>query len=207
MAEIKIEKKAPIWPWILLVLVILAIIAYLVLKDDVDDVVDDVNTEAIDTTGTYQNNNSINYTGMQDNDFNSAMTEFDTYVQDSARVGTDSVYTKLAFNRLAHMTVMKAEENNLDDSSSLDNLRGYSNTTDSADGDMEIRKNLKRVGTDVANVIESLQKKDYPNLESEVKSLKNKSDKLNDTDAFDQQQQSIRDFIRSSRDILNSMNR
>lgn len=28
MAEIKIEKKRPVWPWILLVLIILGILAY-----------------------------------------------------------------------------------------------------------------------------------------------------------------------------------
>lgn len=35
MAEIKIEKKRPIWPWILLIIIILGILAYVFLYTDV----------------------------------------------------------------------------------------------------------------------------------------------------------------------------
>lgn len=34
MAEIKIEKKKPIWPWIVAVLLIGALVYYVFLKDD-----------------------------------------------------------------------------------------------------------------------------------------------------------------------------
>lgn len=51
MAEIKIEKKKPVWPWILLGLIILGVILYFLLADNddsMDDMEDDV--EAVDTT-------------------------------------------------------------------------------------------------------------------------------------------------------------
>ncbi len=50
MAEIKIEKKKPIWPWIILVLVILALLYFLVFADDDDDKddMDDMNTEQVE---------------------------------------------------------------------------------------------------------------------------------------------------------------
>ncbi|MGY8914851.1 MAG: hypothetical protein ACKVJF_07175 [Flavobacteriales bacterium] len=34
MAEIKIKKKSPVWPWMLLVLVVLAVIAYYFMTSD-----------------------------------------------------------------------------------------------------------------------------------------------------------------------------
>ncbi|MDR9456075.1 MAG: hypothetical protein RI572_01585 [Salegentibacter sp.] len=34
MAEIKIEKKRPVWPWIILIIVILGILAYVFLYTD-----------------------------------------------------------------------------------------------------------------------------------------------------------------------------
>lgn len=34
MAEIKIEKKKPVWPWILLILGILALVYFLFLRDE-----------------------------------------------------------------------------------------------------------------------------------------------------------------------------
>ncbi len=52
MAEIKIEKKKPIWPWILLGLIILAVIVYFVIADngdDDDDFNEEENTEQVVT--------------------------------------------------------------------------------------------------------------------------------------------------------------
>ncbi|WP_081211566.1 hypothetical protein [Salegentibacter sediminis] len=34
MAEIKIEKKRPVWPWIILIIIILGILAYVFLYSD-----------------------------------------------------------------------------------------------------------------------------------------------------------------------------
>ncbi len=65
MAEIKIEKKKPIWPWILLIIVILAIIAYFVYTNsESDDYADDVNTDEntqIDGDADEDINDSISY--------------------------------------------------------------------------------------------------------------------------------------------------
>ncbi|HEY9185154.1 MAG TPA: hypothetical protein VIM94_07500 [Salegentibacter sp.] len=35
MAEIKIEKKRPVWPWVILIIVILGILAYVFLYTDI----------------------------------------------------------------------------------------------------------------------------------------------------------------------------
>ena len=64
MAEIKIEKKKPIWPWILLIaIIILGILFYVfAYNDTTDDVdtIDDTNDieELNDTSGIYFNENS-----------------------------------------------------------------------------------------------------------------------------------------------------
>jgi len=55
MAEIKIEKKKPVWPWILLLLGLIALVYFLFFRDreaerDVIEEVDD-HTSLIDTSG------------------------------------------------------------------------------------------------------------------------------------------------------------
>lgn len=45
MAEIKIEKKKPTWPWVLLAVIIIAVVAFFVFQDDVEDFADDVQDE------------------------------------------------------------------------------------------------------------------------------------------------------------------
>lgn len=56
MAEIKIEKKKPIWPWILLFLGVLALIYFLVIKDTENDpIIEDTETVIIETKDTSEN--------------------------------------------------------------------------------------------------------------------------------------------------------
>src|SRR5680860_396062 len=51
MAEIKIEKKKPWWPWILVLLIILAIAAYFLFYSDGELVDDDVSIESEEAIG------------------------------------------------------------------------------------------------------------------------------------------------------------
>lgn len=51
MADIRIEKKKPVWPWIVLLIVIAAIIYIFVIADDETTVNDQTNFEQIDETG------------------------------------------------------------------------------------------------------------------------------------------------------------
>lgn len=45
MAEIKIEKKKPVWPWILVGLIILVVIFFLVFANEDDNEIDTDDTE------------------------------------------------------------------------------------------------------------------------------------------------------------------
>lgn len=54
MAEIKIEKRKPIWPWIIAIVLIVAVIYFVYMRDNQTQTVEAVemeNTTAIDSTG------------------------------------------------------------------------------------------------------------------------------------------------------------
>ena len=112
MAEIKIEKKKPIWPWILLVLVVLAIIAYLVYsnqerEDYNDDVADDYTNEQImDTTNSKMNDADAYNTSNINTSYNS-YSAFEESMRDSTRIALDSSYTKKAYFNLTKSTIIK----------------------------------------------------------------------------------------------------
>ncbi len=61
MAEIKISKKAPIWPWILLVLIVIAGLFFLFFYGDAeeDEFTDDNTTEFEEVTSTDPQNNKL----------------------------------------------------------------------------------------------------------------------------------------------------
>lgn len=54
MAEIKIEKKKPIWPWIVAVLLIGALVYFIFLKDN--ETINESSTEIENTTPVEQHN-------------------------------------------------------------------------------------------------------------------------------------------------------
>lgn len=54
MAEIKIEKKKPVWPWIVAILLIAAVVYYVYLRDNdgqIENGVEIENTTSTDTIG------------------------------------------------------------------------------------------------------------------------------------------------------------
>lgn len=67
MAEIKIEKKKPVWPWILVGLIILAVIVFVVFASEDDDEFNNDDTEELremdsrDTMGLTREQDGITY--------------------------------------------------------------------------------------------------------------------------------------------------
>lgn len=60
MAEIKIEKKKPVWPWILIGLIILVVIFFVVFAGEEDDEFnnEDTELESRDTLGVISDENT-----------------------------------------------------------------------------------------------------------------------------------------------------
>ena len=62
MAEIKIEKKKPIWPWIIGILIVLGIIAFLFYATAKDDVYpNEINETEYNTRDTISQSSNSNY--------------------------------------------------------------------------------------------------------------------------------------------------
>jgi len=67
MAEIKIEKKKPVWPWILIGLIILAVIFFVVFASEDDDEFNNDDTDELreldsrDTLGVKFNDETTYY--------------------------------------------------------------------------------------------------------------------------------------------------
>lgn len=201
MAEIKIERKKPIWPWILVILVVLGIVAYFVYTngDNTDynnDFVDEVSNEQV-TEPTSRSSRYDEYSA------------FDESIRDSTRVAVDSSYTKKAFSNLAKAVVKTADENNVEDSKALTGLREWSvlltgiSTTKT---DMENFKNFKTACDKVAKVLGDVQVKNFPELKEETDRLEQLASNVSPSIAMNEQQTALNAFLRKSRDVLNAMN-
>ena len=214
MAEIKIEKKKPIWPWIILILVILGIIAYFVYAKGEntkfsDDFVDEDTKEQVTNSANRQLDEDNTYNANRSSNTYSEYSAFDESIRDSTRVAVDSSYTKKAFSNLAKAVVKTADENNVEDSNALTDLRNWSvlmTGVSSTKTDMANFKNFKTACDKVAKVLEDVQVKNFPELKDQATSLKQSASNVSASIAMNKQQAALNSFLKKSRDVLKSMN-
>lgn len=219
MAEIKIEKKKPIWPWILLVIVILALIAFFAFRDQIsddmsDDYGDDLNTERYNdssTTSVPVSNGTVYKGSDRDTITSDEFMVYDRSIKDSARIASDSSYTKIAFVNLAKAVARKANAHSLPSSKALERLKSYSEQTNEASvantsAENGISKNFKSLTDNVTEVLEAIQTKDYPALSNDISALKQDASKIDMNSAMAEQPKQLQAFLENARDLLKSMN-
>lgn len=215
MAELKIEKKKPIWPWILFVLVILGIIAYFVYadpdyNDPNDDFDDDFTNEQVIDSESYQSDTSRTDNTFMPGTSYDQYTAFEGSIRDSTRIAVDTSYTKKAYYNLCKAVAKMAEENEVEDSQALTDLKEFSmliTKVSSPLEDAETAKNFKTASDKIVTVLEDIQEKSYPSLQSQVADLKGVSSKMDGSISMDQQQDDITQFLQKSRDVLKEMNK
>lgn len=211
MAEIKIEKKPPVWPWVLLVILIIAIIAYFMYSNDTDGKTmfdNEVNDEIRDTISRSESHGtSAPYMGIM-----SVVQKFESSISDSTRIGVDSTYTKTAIANLARVVTMKADELNIQPTIALENLKFYAdpNHVTTTDTQIPTSKNtyndFKNVSKDIVTVLETIQVKNYPNLAEEIKELKQTSINIQTNVTTKEQQTTLQKFFTIAKDVVNNLN-
>ncbi|WP_066218933.1 hypothetical protein [Formosa haliotis] len=216
MAEIKIEKKKPIWPWILGLIVVLGIISFLFYAtNNNDDYMDDINTNQPVMTDTISDNSNSSYNNAPSSNTTTKYKPSSTYLvnveeslKDSMKLGTDYIYTAKAFYNLANASASKAVETNLYNSTSLKNLESELIQFKSAQmGQEDFSKlDLKTLSSEITAVISEIQNKNAPNLDKEVSNLKTVSNELNASTDWAKQQKNIQDYLNTAYEILTTIN-
>ncbi|MGC1633232.1 MAG: hypothetical protein WA749_14075 [Gelidibacter sp.] len=215
MAEIKIEKKKPLWVWVFLALVVLIIVGYIIYVYQGEttpngDLRNNITREKVNEspsapmTTNDPNKTSNAYGGTYDN-----FMAFDESIRDSTRISVDSSYTKKAYSNLTKLVVKQADKNTIADSKALDDLRNHSvliTNIATTSSNMENLKNVKMLSDKIASVIGDIQAKSYPALQQEASDLKQLASKISVSTPMNKQQADINAFLRKSRDILKSMN-
>ncbi|TXD81571.1 hypothetical protein ESY86_06965 [Subsaximicrobium wynnwilliamsii] len=217
MAEIKIEKKKPTWPWVVLVLFILALIAFFAFKDEIsDEMTDDYNDDPKtaqygDSAGTSMGNGATHADYDLDSTATAEVSAYDRSIANSPRSASDSTYSNTAFVNLSQAVARKAKTHDLQSSEALERLERYGNQTNDssvATNSVEkgILKNFKSISEDVTEVLEAIQTKAYPSLKTEISTLKQHASKLDTNNAWSKQPKQLQSFLEKARAILNNMN-
>ena len=207
MAEIKIRKKSPIWPWILLVLIILAALWYFFIyldTADIDDAdeVDDLNTEQIDDQ-SYNSDDNTNSDAYSETDstYNTSGSNqlssqpVTTTIADANKSMIDlidAVRTKSLQTKVTITNDLKAQREKLVKTTSSTSESSWMNT-------------MKSSGDQIIAAMQTLQKEKYPQLTNEVTSAQNSLQMVDASKTFEDQKAKIDTFIRDVVTTLNKM--
>lgn len=232
MTEIKIEKRKPVWPWVLAGILVLAIVGYFIMADDDNsrDRWDNNRTE----TGAYNDNttnregdwndgndradNMNNRSGDRDNkifDNNNnnrtdartpAVANYVNYVKnDLDRNDLNNQTISQAFRQLSEATSAVASKTGYNANKSLDNIKQDINNLGNESLDRARAANIRKTADMVTNELVKIQQNHFPRLEGEAENLAGASSSIKPDELAQDQRGNIKDFLTEAADLLEKM--
>jgi hypothetical protein len=174
MAEIKIEKKKPIWPWILAAIVLLAIVLFFVFndRDETEEVAGMTEVETADRLGTNDYDASTGNNG--------AVASYVQFVESSsANMGLDHEYSNEALSKLMAATEAKANQIGYDARADLDKVKQYADKIATDPYETSHANSIQKAAELLTTALQNMQKAEYPQLTNEAEQLKEASAAIN----------------------------
>lgn len=213
MAEIKVEKKKPIWPWVILVLVILALLYFLVFADDDndDDDMDEMETEQVEEGTAWEEDSDTATWEESQSDWENdtlnagAVSGYLTYVSDKSKMGVDHEYTNNALIELMNAVEAKAKEMNYDISADMQQVRQSAQAITNDPTAATHANTIKDAGTKLANILQKMQQEKYPDLSQDVQEVQTAANNIKADVQTLQQKDQINKFFDEAADVLKKM--
>lgn len=196
MAEIEIEKKKPIWPWIIGLLILAALLYFFVFadKDNDDDVRErPVTTEQVTTRDTIDERAQIVNVSEVD--------EYKSYIQDP-QMGVDHEYTHGALQKLIGATRAMARKTNVDIDADLSEASKKADEITKDPTATNHSKKIKSAAETITKALKTIQTEKTPNLDSEYKQVESTLALIDsDVKTLDQKKE-IKAFFDSAGNLL-----
>lgn len=196
MAEIKIEKKKPIWPWILIGLLILAVILYFFVFNK--NVTDKAVNEPRDTT-------NVGMSAMPA--AGDAVAEYVNFVKrDTVNMAKDHEYSHEALNKLADATDAVSTKTGVDVKSNLDEVKQLSQKITENPNATTHADDIKKAASIMSTALTTIQKAKFPDLNSASEKLMNDAKAIDTQDLTLDQKGTVKTFYNCAADLLQKMN-
>jgi len=200
MAEIKIEQKKPIWPWLLVGLVIVGLLVYfLVFRDNSE------NTEAVAEPDSITNTSESDLLGIKEN--NNTVAAYVSFVENNKeKMSLDHEYTNEALVKLIDATDAMANQVGYDVQADLQKARDFAKMITKDSFETTHADNVRKADDMVANVLQNIQEAKYPELTNEVIALKSASESIKPGVLTLDQKDAVKNYFAQAADLLQKMN-
>ncbi|MDT0651592.1 hypothetical protein [Autumnicola edwardsiae] len=206
MAEIKVEKKKPIWPWIIAGLIVLAILYFLFFANgDDNEITDEDNQEQVVDTTYQENNSTARYEDNRSDTLTGGISGFLSYVGDKSKMGIDHEYTNNALIYLMNAVQVKANDLNVNIDTDMQQIRQQAEAITNDPMATNHADKIKNAGSDLADVIEKLQQENFPDLSQDVQEVKTAVEDIDPSVLTLEQKDKVNKFFDEAGDVLEKM--
>lgn len=211
MAEIKIKRKRPIWPWVLTLLVLLGFIIYFGAQDDY------VNDEDIENVGPGGVGIGpvpppvINRDKERDSMNSKSQPEVAEYlflIGDTSKLGSDTNYTRKVLMHLIAAVERTAEMHDV----SIDAINintefgeGKNQVVTKASDPTKLVQEIKGVGMGISKEITAIQEKKFPDLANRTEKIRRTLGDIVLAIEMSEQKERVIAFFKSCGDALRQM--
>lgn len=187
--EIKIEKKKPVWPWILISLGVIALLIYLLgFRGGKEKEADPADLVSV-------------------NENNSTVAAFVNYVEaDTNKMSLDHAYANEALLKLTDATSAMAGEIGYDVQADLGKVKEYADQITKNPFETTHADNIRKATDALTDVLQNMQQAKYPGLTNEVTELRSASASINPEVLTLDQKDAVKSFFGKAADLLRKMN-
>ena len=190
MAEIKIEKKKAIWPWVLLGLMILALLIYLLLSRNQKEMVSEMPPA----------NNLVN-------ESNSAVTSYVAFVNaDTATMSLDHSYTSQALIKLADATSAIASQIGYAMPADIQSVKAYADNITEDPYITSHADTIRKAADILSSALQQMQQAKYPSLGNEAAEVQKAAAAINPAVLTLDQRDAVKNFFKQAASLLQKMN-
>ena len=191
MTEIKIEKKKPLWPWILLVLGLLVAAWFFFFRNDKQE-----------TMETAANNALID---VHEN--NSTVAAYVTFINsDTNTMSLDHAYTSEALTKLTDAADAMATEAGYDVKVDIAKAKQYADEITKDPMSITHADKIRSAADVLSTSLQNMQQAKYPGLSAGAADVKSAATAIIPETLTLEQRDAVKSFFRKAADLLNKMN-
>ena len=206
MAEIKIEQKKQIWPWMIAGLVIVALLVYFLGFRDSGNNIAEV-TEATEATEASYITDTSEPDLLGEKEINTTIAAYVDFVENSeGMMGLDHAYTNEALLKLIDAVNAKADEVGYEVRADLDKVREYAKIITVDPYETTHADNIRKAADILTNVLLNIQLAEYLGLTAEMDELKSASASINPEVLTLAQKDAVKNYFDKASDLLQKMN-
>jgi len=204
MAEIRIEQRKQIWPWVIAGLVIVALLVFFLVLRNNGGKTAEVTAEVAESS-YITDTNEPDLSGVKEN--NGTIAAYVNFVEDSrGKMGLDHAYTNEALLKLIEATNAKANEVGYEIRADIEKVKEYAEMITIDPYETTHANNIRKASDILTNVLENIQLARYPGLTAEVDELKSASASINPEVLTLKQKGAVKNYFDKASDLLQKMN-